>query len=398
MAAGAAVNALTVAALWPAAEALRLWLAWRELRAMPAVAASADPTRLQRVDVLQAVRGGDASLAQTLAWNLAELGALGARLHWLIDHDDALAPTAVQAALAAHPGLQAQVVVSVHPSCPPKINPKLYKLDRVRAQCERAILLMLDDDARLPAASFDALLAALDAAGAQPCIATALPAYLPADGLPSQLLAGFVNANAALTYLPARRGARSPSINGMAWAIRGEHLDALGGFAPHLQQLTDDLAMAQALLRAGGRIEQRSEPVWMRTQLDGYAAYLRQMQRWMVFARLLLASQRPAMRARIVVEQGLPQLLPFCAVAAACLAPDWTLYAAVGIGAALHLFGRRALQRACTGVASTLTPQIALLVALLQPLHLAHAWVWPRIHWRQHRYRVYANDRFEELR
>lgn len=389
-------------ALWALAEALRQIAARRALRAMPQPPTDDDddPTRFAGIDVLQPIRSGDPTLGEALAASLRALGGRGARLHWLIDEDDPLAARIVAATLGAQPTLRAQVAVSVHPPCPPAVNPKLFKLDRAlndRALADGAgaTVLVLDDDARLPPATLNALRAALDAADG-PIIATALPVYLPAPGLASRLLARFVNDGAAITYLPPRLGGRSPSINGMCWAMRTDALRAIGGFAPHLRKLTDDLAMAQAVLAAGGRIEQRREPVWMRTALADGAAYVRQMHRWMLFARLLLHAQPPAMRLRIALGQGLPTLLPLLSTALLIAAPSLVAAIATAAAALLHVFGRRALQRACAGAATPLQPLTSLLVALLLPLHLLHAWLDPRIRWRTHRYRVRSDGSFEE--
>ncbi len=389
--------AAIVCALWALAEALRQIAAWRALRAMPQVPAGDDaPADFADIDVLQPIRSGDPTLGEALAASLRALGGRGARLRWLIDEDDPLAARIVAATLGAQPALRAQVAVSVHPPCPPGVNPKLFNLDRALAECAGTVVLVLDDDARLPPATLDALRAALDAADG-PIIATALPVYLPAPGLASRLLARFVNDGAAITYLPPRLGERSPSINGMCWAMRRDALRAIGGFAPHLRKLTDDLAMAQAVLAAGGRIEQRSEPVWLRTALPDLRAYVRQMHRWMLFARLLLRSLPWPARLRIALGQGLPAVAPTIALVACALSPTWLGAAALAAGACAHVFGRRALQRACAGHAAKLQPLSSLLVALLLPLHLLHAWLDPRIRWREHRYRVHANDRFEEI-
>jgi ceramide glucosyltransferase len=410
-------------ALWPALELWRQSAAWRALHAMPSTTVrngSAATTgandgssdviginetqhvqRFDGVDVLQPIRSGDPSLDEALSASLRALGARGARLHWLVDEDDLAAANVVRATLAAQPALAARVAVSLHPACPAGINPKLYKLDRVLAQCQGDTVLVLDDDARLPPATLDALLAALpcngDSDGAAPVVSTALPAYLPASGIGARLLARFVNDNAALTYLPPRLGGRSPTLNGMCWAMRRDALLGIGGFAPILRHLTDDLAMAQAVIAAGGRIDQRSEPVWMRTALPDLLSYVRQMHRWMLFARLLLRSQPWPIRLRIGVGQGLPVALPPFALAIFALAPSWLGAVLLALGGSAHVIGRRRLQRACAGSATAkIEPLLSLCVLALLPLHTLHAWLDRRIRWRTHRYRVYANDRFEE--
>ena len=388
--------------LWPLLEMARQFAAWRALRAMPAPPVDDDDARFAGVDVLQPIRSGDPTLAEALGASLRALGARGAMLHWLIDSDDIAAVRIVRSVVDAQPTLGTQVAISTHPPCPPGINPKLFKLDRALAQCTGDAVLVLDDDARMPAATLDALLAALADSGVDaPVISTALPIYLGTDrslqGLGARLLARFVNDSATITYLPPRLGGRAPTINGMAWAMRRDALHAIGGFAPRLRHLTDDLAMAQAVLVAGGRIDQRREPVWMRTALPNLRAYAQQMHRWMLFARLLLRSQPWPTRLRIAASQGLSALLPAAALIVFAMAPSWPAAAVIAIGATTHLYGRRALQRACAGSAARIEPATSLLVALLLPLHLLHALFDARIRWREHHYRVFANDRFEEI-
>lgn len=396
-------------ALWPVLELLRQASAWRALRTMPEFPAgngngnTIGARHFHGVDVLQPIRSGDATLAETLGASLQSLGAHGAMLHWLIDSDDTVAAEVARSVIDAQPALRSRVEVSEHPPCPPAINPKLFKLDRALARCTGEAVLVLDDDARMPVATLGALLAALDDGRADaPTISTALPIYLPVHGMPAssmgaRLLARFVNDNAAVTYLPPRLRGDTPTINGMAWAMRRDALVAIGGFAPRLRHLTDDLAMAQAVLAAGGRIEQRHEPVWMRTALPDLRAYIRQMHRWMLFARLLLRTLPWPARLRIALGQGVPTLLPLVAATALAIAPSWPGAIAFAFGALAHLFGRRALQRACAGDAARIEPLSSLLVALLLPLHLLHALFDARIRWREHRYRVIANDRFEEM-
>lgn len=391
-------------ALWPVLELLRQAAAWRALRAMPKFPGDDGSeyedgaARFEGVDVLQPIRSGDATLAETLGASLRTLGTHGATLHWLIDNDDHVAAVTVRSVIDAQPALRSRAEVSEHPPCPPAINPKLFKLDRALTRCTGETVLVLDDDARMPISTLDALIASLgDNRLDVPVISTALPIYLPANGFAARLLARFVNDSAAITYLPPRLRSDTPTINGMAWAMRRDALNAIGGFEPRLRHLTDDLAMAQAVLAGGGRIEQRHEPVWMRTALPDIRAYFRQMHRWMLFARLLLRTQPWPVRLRIALGQGLPTLMPLVALTAFAITPSWPGAIAVALGAMSHLFGRRALQRACAGDAARIEPLSSLLVALLLPLHLLHALFDTRIRWREHRYRVIANDRFEEL-
>jgi ceramide glucosyltransferase len=379
--------------LWPACELWRQSAAWRALYAMPKLASCIDaaahsdgsddaqsgPLPFADVDVLQPIRSGDAGLHEALAASLRALAVRGAHLHWLIDEDDPAAANIVRTVLRKHSSLAHHVAVDVHPPCPTGVNPKLFKLDRALAHCtgETVLASLKSDEA------------------ASPVVVTALPAYLPAQGFGARLLARFVNDNAAMTYLPPRLTGGAPTLNGMCWAMRRNALLRIGGFAPWLRHLTDDLAMAQAVLRAGGHIEQRNEPVWMRTALADFAAYRRVMHRWMLFAQLLLRSQPWTMRLRILIAHGAPMLLPMFALIVFAFAPSWVGAALLATGAITHVVGRKRLQRACSGAATAkIEPLLSLISALLLPLHALHAMLDRRIRWRTHRYRVYANDRF----
>lgn len=399
--------------LWLIVELLRQALAWWVVHTQQDEATrvhDANDLRFDDVEVLQAIRGGDPLLADALAAALAELGSRGARLHWLLDADDDVAQAAAHQALRTHSQCTAQVRMSLHPPCPQRCNPKLFKLDRALPVCDRPFVLVLDDDASLPAATLAALrLAVLEPEPpSRPIAATALPVYssvpwpawhrhTAAHGLGAALLARFVNDQATLTYLSGTGEQGALSLNGMCWLMRRDALRAIGGFAPRLAHLTDDLAMAQAVHAAGGRIEQRHEPVWLSTSLRGMSAYWAQMHRWMLFAQLLLRSLRGRARIRLAVELGLPQLLPLLALAGLLLAPSTLAAACASAACVLYVAGRWRLQRACTRTAPRPQPLLSLLSALLLPLHTLHALLCRRIVWRQHRYRVRASDDFESM-
>lgn len=406
--------ALMLCTLWWLVEFLRQTLAaWviglQQDEALPSTRTA--ELRFDDIEVLQAVRSGDPLLAHALSAVLVELGSRGARLHWLLDSDDAEAQTTARQVLRTHPQWAAQVRLSLHPPCPDRCNPKLFKLDRALSTCDRDFVLVLDDDAELPATSLQALRQSVHEApsSGRPTAATALPVYrsvpwpaspgaVGARGLGAALLARFVNDQAALTYLVGHGERGGLSLNGMCWLMRRDALHAIGGFAAQLAHITDDLAMAQAIHAAGGRIVQRHEPVWLSTSLHGLGAYGAQMHRWMVFAQLLLRSLRGRERLRFVVELGLPQLLPVLVIGGLLLAPSTLLAVGTLAGLALHIAGRWRLQRACTPDAPRPQPLLSLIAMLLLPLHAVHAALDPRIVWRRRRYRVRRSDDFEEIR
>jgi len=377
------VTGLTLAylALLGAKAFLALSVARREKRQAPTDGAG--------VAIAQPILAGDPQLATVLAANLRELPA--AQFLWLIDEDDPEAQRVCRGLADRHPGQRIEVLV-----CPPPpdgCNPKLWKLRLAEPAIREAVLLVLDDDTRMPAETLAALLRALD----DHQLATSLPGYLDDGRLPSRLLAQFVDNNAALLYLPLLPFRPPLTINGMAYALRTDVLEKQGGFAPLLESLTDDLAVAERTLAAGGRIFQSARPHWVATTVRDGRHYVQLMHRWFLFAFLLLRKQPPGLRAAISILGALPPLLLDVLLVSCALAPSGPA-AGVLLGClALRALGLVAIQRSIYG-RPLHAPLSSLLSELLQPLHLLHALAWRRIVWRTRCYRVHDDRRFETVR
>ena len=326
--------------------------------------------------VAQPVLSGDPGLRGTLADTRD--GLAGARVTWLVDHDD---PEGREVCAGLADGRD-DVTVDVCPPAPEGVNPKLFKLARALATLDDDdVLLVLDDDTRLPAASLGALLTALGpAAAARPVVATGLPAYLPAEGPWGRLVEQFVDTTSALTYLTS-----TPlTLNGMTWAARAGDLRRLGGLEPVLHDLTDDLAVARLVLGGGGRIVQTASPQWVSTTVPTAGDYVRLLHRWMVFATILLRRQPPCVAARVVALHGLPPVLLGVAVVGGAVAGAPLTAALVVVGRSLVVAGvqRRVLGRVVHH------PLLSLAAELLQPLHVAHAVTRRTVRWRTRTYRV----------
>ena len=357
------------------------WLARRQLREAPAVMAKA---QMAHVTVLQPILAGDPGLAAILAEQLAALPE--ASFRWLVDDDDSEAQRIV-AALA--PPTACRVQVQSFAAAPAGCNPKAFKLARALPSVTTEYVLVLDDDARLPATSLATLIAAL----ADHELATALPHYRAGATWPARWLAQFVNDNAALTYLTPLAFAAPVTINGMAYAMRTEQLRRLGGFVAIERQLTDDLAIADLVRAAGGRIAQTAAPVAMQTDLPSWRRYVAQMHRWMLFATLLLRRQSLATNLMITVLGGVHPLLLWTLIGTVVVHPEpagATALACVVVSRWWLL--RRLLRLQANGIRHR--PVVSVLVELVQPLHLLHAICWRTIRWRTRRYRVSDNDRF----
>lgn len=358
-------------------------LAARHSRRHPAPASAR--AAFEDVTILQAILGGDPALADTLAANLAALP--GARFVWLVDEDDAAGWTAARAAPPRTP--DARVVLVSCPPAPADQNPKLFKLARAEGDITTPFLVVLDDDTRLSAIGLTAMLDAFPAHD----VATGLPFYLAGPNVPSKLVAQFVNNQSVLTYLPLLNFAPPVTLNGMAYALPTARLRELGGFAPLVHRLTDDLAVARLVRANGGRIFQTVVPHAVGTTVRGFRHHLRIMHRWFLFAWLLVREQPEGWRAAIVLLHGLPPLLLGVAIGSAVLSASWLAAAVIAAvlvlrSAVLALVQRRHLGRAAHA------PVWSLVAELLQPFHLLHALVSRRIHWRSRVVTVRADDDF----
>ncbi len=341
------------------------------------------------VAIAQPILSGDPRLAEVLADNLSELPA--ARFLWLVDVDDEEAQRVCGDLAARHPNTK--IKISLHPQPPDGKNPKLWKLEAARAAgIEEPVFLVLDDDTRMPGPTLAALLSALEVHS----VATSLPGYLDDDRWPSRLLAQFVDNNAALTYLPLLPFLPPLTINGMAYALRLEKLNERGGFAGMLEALTDDLAVAEAVLSQGGTIFQSARPHWVETTVRDGRHYRQLMHRWFLFALLLLRKQPLRIRATIGLLHALPPLLLLALVVTTALAPSPAALGILLATLALRGLGLAVLQRAIYG--RTLeAPATSIASELLQPFHLLHAVFWRRIVWRTRRYKVRDDRHFTAI-
>ncbi len=375
---------LILCASYAALLLLKFVLALRVARAQePLASATPAPTT-----ILQPILSGDPALGEVLATNLRALPHC--RFLWLLDEDDAAGQAVAAQLRARHPDVAIECLLL--PPAPAGHNPKMHKLALAAAQVRTPHLLVLDDDTALPAASLAELLARLDSRE----LATGLPCYLDDERFASRLLAQFVNNNAALTYLPLLNVWPPPSINGMCYALRADALARMGGFAPLVVQLADDLAVANQLCAKGGRIHQSTAPLFVRTSVRDLRHYTQVMHRWFLFALLLLDRQPWPLRASILALHGLPPLLLLAAVTTSALA--WHALATAALAAVLALRSGLLcmIQRHLTGLPRHAFG-VSLLAELLQPAHAVHALVQRRIRWRTRHYHVRANDDFEPV-
>ncbi len=344
---------------------------------------------LRSVLVAQPILSGDPQLGEALEANVQEL--VPARFVWLVDHGDVVARSVAARIIEQHPDARIEVMTCA--VAPDGVNPKLWKLALVEPLLTRSdVLVVLDDDTRLPLPSLGALLSALRVG----TVSTGLPAYLDRGPWQARLVGQFVNNNAALTYLSLLPVLAPITLNGMGYAIRAADLTRLGGFTPLQHHLTDDLAVASLIRGAHEQIVQTAAPLWVSTSVDSTAQYVSLMHRWFLFAGILLRSQRVGTAATIVAAHGSPPVLLWAALTSAALRPSGRAALSVAGLLASRAAILTALQRGVYG-RSLHRPVVSLAAELAQPLHMVHGTLWRTIRWRSRRYRVVDDTSFRAL-
>jgi ceramide glucosyltransferase len=343
---------------------------------------------IEDVAIVQPILGGDPLLEKVLADNLIALPK--AHFFWLLDENDAIGRAVTDALVAEYP--LHHIHCSLYGEAPDGVNPKTFKLAAVLSSIEKGIFVVLDDDTRLSLSALAQLVSELDQAD----LVTALPCYLDDGSFGAQLMAQFVNNNAALTYLPLLPFLSPVTINGMCYVLRTDRLRALGGFAPQLHKLTDDLAMARSLRAQSAQLLQSSACVQIQTHTPSVTRYFEQMHRWFLFATLLLRSERPGMQALIGILHGIPPLLLWGLLACALTQPDGVVGGLVAMVVLMRSASLSALQWFLTGRFRH-RPAVSLLAELLQPVHLVHALLVRRIRWRTRLYEVVTNEDFHAI-
>ena len=173
-------------------------------------------------------------------------------------------------------------MASLQPAEPPPpapdVNPKMLKLIEGAKLAHGGVLVVLDDDTRLPDGGLEQCLPYLR----QPHVGLAfgLPYYVSFQNVWSSLIAYFVNSNSLLTYIPYLQLTKPFTINGMFYAIRREVFEQVGGFAGLEGFLADDFAIARRIQAHGYELAQTPLRHAISTHVAGASHYLSLMQRW----------------------------------------------------------------------------------------------------------------------
>jgi ceramide glucosyltransferase len=350
--------------------------------------AASHPETAQReapITIVQPILGGDPFLEEGLRRNLANAPP-SARFLWLVDEDDTIGRETT-AKFAQDP----RVAILLCPPVRGTENPKTAKLERALDVVATELLAVLDDDTILGPEHLPRAVAALDSC----TLYTGLPCYLRGPNLWSSLVAHFVNNNSITTYLPLLPLIGPLTINGMFYVLRADDLRRAGGFRAIASQLCDDYALATLIRKSGGVIRQGITPQTLHTTVPAAGDYFRIMQRWFVFANVLVRDQPLRVQLLLFASLGIPSLLLWLGFAA--LAGGW-FFALLVVAVLVARHGLlRALHRDVFGRLPDFDWSTSIAAELLQPLHWLHATLGGTTTWRTRRIRVARDGTFVYL-
>ena len=351
---------------------------------------------------LQPILGGDPALERVLRETL-QRGPSWCVYLWLVDSDDPVGLEVTRRLAAEDP----RVVLSVVSPPGPGVNPKALKLEAGLERVATEFTAVLDDDTIAGEAHFTAALDALGAfdAPAMAELYTGLPSYDTARvdeiGLGGALLAAFVNDGAPAVYLGLQSRRAPRSLNGMFYVARSADLRRWRAFQAIREFLCDDLALARHVRTQGGRMLQGAVALRLHTSLAGWGAYVRQMHRWHLFARVLLRSEPLRIRVPLVAALAFPPLLLWITLSALVHQGTPVSVATTALMLAVREGAQRLVRRRVLAVrpgpAIDVPAWSSLLAELMQPLHALHAALVPTVRWRTRRVRVQADGRFSTL-
>lgn len=363
-----------------ALQALRITLVFRFFQ-RARTPSPVKPETLPLVSVLQPILSGDNHLAACLEHNLRIKSDYPLEFIWLIDDNDPQAHSICRQLLARNP--QARVQLVSLPNPPEDQSPKMVKLIEGAAIAQGEIICVLDDDTMLPDNGLAACLPALERA--EVGLAFGLPYYTSFSNIWSSFVAGFVNSNSLVTYLPYTFFSQPFSINGMFFALKRSTLEQIGGFTGLESMLADDFAIAQRVRAHGLQLAQTPLLHAIHTTIPDGRSYFNLIQRWFIFPResLLrhLSWREQGLLYLLVVLPTLGPLLLALAALWSRSARAWLALFLLGDLSAFLVYNRRLLKGATSWRHIWLIP----LLKLLLPVQLLVALCSPqRIRWRGH--------------
>jgi ceramide glucosyltransferase len=355
------------------------------------------PATPQFVSILQPILSGDPTLRESLECSLSFESSCRREYIWLVDSDDLEAQRICRELIEGHPESQVQLVLAAPPG--ERENPKMVKLIAGAKLARGQVIVVLDDDTRLPDGGLEQCLPFLDQPGIG--IAFGLPYYVSFHNGWSSLIGYFVNSHSLLTYIPYLQLTKPFTINGMFYALNREVLEAIGGFDGLEGALADDFAMAQRVRAHGYELAQTPLRHAISTHVTGFQHYLSLMHRWMIFPReSLMRHLAPRDGLLIYGLNFAPALFPLAVLLLQLVRPSAYVaaFGALYFGYSYVVFSHlnaRYLHGASPWRGSWLVP----VIQILFPIQLLTALVSPqRIRWRGHLMKVEPGGGFRFIR
>lgn len=266
----------------------------------------AAPNPWPSVTIIQPVTRGASRLEQNLRARL-QLAYDAPVQHVIVcDRADAASQAICRAVCAEFPGATTEILLAE--ASVGEIASKIEKMQTALTRATGDVLLFVDDDVMLRPDALRVLLPYLE----QPDVGAAfgLACYSNWRNLWSGLMSAFVNANALMSYIPLCYLTDPYTITGHCFALRRSVFEAVGGFGRMENRLDDDHELARRLRRHGLRSVQTPLIYDVDNDLPTARAYFRQMQRWFVFPRLMVAPYLTRREALVTGVGSVGTMLP----------------------------------------------------------------------------------------
>ena len=180
------------------------------------------------------------------------------------------------------PTVEAEVLLNEPGEAPPGASRKTWHLQRGLARARYDVLILSDSTTRLDEVALRHAVATL---AAEPSLGAAWVSYTVQRGRGlGALLARVAFTATAFSFavvdaVRSRRGGPPLLVGGLV-AIRRSALEAIGGFEPFGDYITEDLPMARALVEAGHGIRRAPGLVERCLEGEGVAAHFSRLRRW----------------------------------------------------------------------------------------------------------------------
>lgn len=240
--------------------------------------------KLTTVSILQPILSGDPHLGNNLEANLVARSDLVREWIWLIDNNDQDALRICKKLKKKY--FKKNILIEICPLARSDQNPKMFKLILGLRKVKSSITAVLDDDTVLPDFGLDT--ATLPLNNNSVGLVYGLPYYQSFTNIWSSLVAGFVNSQSLLTYVPYLFFNPPVTINGMFYAVRTKTLRKIGGFSGLEDQLCDDVAIANRVKKNHLQLVQSQvlHPIY--TQVENGKEFFQLLKRWFIFPKISL--------------------------------------------------------------------------------------------------------------